>query len=176
MKSIIILIIVASFIAVIKEFFVRPLQKSTEQLSKKEVEREHLETISRNFIIRMMIKINWFHLVFFIASIIGGALALSSNIVVGVIYLIIAIASIAFAIKQHKKYCEDFGIVERKLTNSDKRELQQLVNTKVTDLDEKDKAFFYQYKSVEKRLGIPMTIATTIQVIISIVMWISTFR
>lgn len=175
MESIITLIISAIAIVAIKEIITRIMQSQTKNISKKKLEDNHYKILSRNFVWKMILKVGWFHLAFFVSAIVGGALGTTRNLALSIIYILLIIFIIVFSIRQQKKYYESFGEVEAKLTVDNKSALQRIVNTDESKLSKKEKQFIGKYKKTEKYFGIPVSIVTFLQIVISIAMWIGTF-
>src|SRR5699024_3890563 len=151
MESIITLIISAIAIVAIKEIITRIMQSQTKNISKKKLEDNHYKILSRNFVWKMILKVGWFHLAFFVSAIVGGALGTTRNLALSIIYILLIIFIIVFSIRQQKKYYESFGEVEAKLTVDNKSALQRIVNTDESKLSKKEKQFIGNYKKTEKK-------------------------
>lgn len=170
-----VLIIVAIVVVAIKELFVKGIQKKSDKVAEEKSTTKSLKKLSKYFIGKMVIKVSWFHVAFFITAIIGGAMSVTRNIVFVAIYILVMLFIIIFSMKQQRKYNQELGIVEEYLTLYDKREMQTIVNTDKEKLDKKAKHFLDCYKISERHFGLQLSIATTIQAVLSIAMWISTF-
>lgn len=175
MHSILNLIIGAIVVVVIKEIFVKYMNKKTKSLTNQSITDDSLKTLSNNFVWKMVLKVSWYHVAFVIASVIGGAMSETKNIALLCVYILLIVFIIIFSERQKRKHYKALGNVEKILSLSSNAHLQRLVNTDKAILSKEDKKFVEDYELSGKRFGMPITIATFVQIVCSIVMWISTF-
>lgn len=177
MKSIILLVLVSIVIVFVKESVLKRLFKQSKGLLEAEKEsKERTKKHSKNFLIQLLIKSSWFHIIFFISAIIGGVYAKGFySIVLTIFYLILMIFIVIFTRSKHKKYNQNFGAIEIELARQNTRQLQNLINNKSLIKTKNQKTFTNNYEVLEKQLALPMTATLIAQSVISILMWIGTF-
>lgn len=175
MISIIILIGVAIVIVAIKEITMRKIEKNSKYLIEHEkATDERTKKLSRNSVVQLVSKSSWFHIIFFVSALVGGAM-LNGRLILPILYIVLMAFLVIWGIVQHRKAYESLGVVEQYLASQNKGDLQRVVNSEESNLSKKEKHFLKHYNIVEKRIGIVTTIVTAIQLVISIVLWIGTF-
>ncbi|HGO1493004.1 TPA: hypothetical protein ACK0CK_002627 [Staphylococcus aureus] len=180
MDSLVVVIVLGITVAIAKVQLEKGLDKKSEKVSERvEKERSLNEedkiALSKYFLMKLFIKMSWLHSSVFIASLIVSVLhinskAVTTNMVVAVVYIFLWIMSIAYYVNEHRRNYSAYSVIEYYFQKYDNKYLQNLVN--MPEPPKEIHRFYNYYQELQNKKGFIIILAMATQVLLSIYMWV----